>query len=175
MIPRLADVLKDEHRDGASLNAVNLLVEYAPTDLSLLASLLTVAEPAELSILVEAIAASGDAGRDAVEREWLRIAAEESATIDVSQPWGSPWWCAGDRTPIQVDASQPIADSLQERLLAFESVIGPHAIITHKLPQAELDPVSEGVKASGYRIGDLTPYMISGESVLRCPVDPRRN
>lgn len=160
LVPRLASVLQSSARQEPSLNAVNLLIAYARNDLSLLSSLIADAKPVELSILVDALSESSASAREAIEKV---IVSAEDATPDNREPWGSPWWCVGNRQPLESLKITSIPESLRNKLEEVESVIGPQAIIAQKLAKSEFDELNLMMRESGYRLADLTPYWIGDQ------------
>jgi serine/threonine protein kinase/formylglycine-generating enzyme required for sulfatase activity len=160
LVSSLAEILHDETRSESSLNAVNLLTEYAMDDVALLASLLAVARPAELRVLAETLATSGSGNEslDAVRNEWMQQMESNQPQLDVTRPWGSPWWCIGSRIPLAISFQNEISDDVAEKLATYESVVGKQAIVTHKLPISELEFLIEKLSGAGYRLAELVPY-----------------
>ncbi|MGB7345886.1 MAG: protein kinase [Pirellulaceae bacterium] len=166
LVPQLAAFLRNPERNEGSLNAVNMLVELAPENVELLSSLIADARPSEWTVLTAAIAATGEAGLTAVKRQYAIESQYNPHQIDVRCPWGSPWWCVGPRQPIDVDDSSALSESLESRLIGFESVIGPHAIVTQQIPIADLTDVEAELKLAGYRLAEINRYTLNDGSEL---------
>ncbi|GAA5506982.1 bifunctional serine/threonine-protein kinase/formylglycine-generating enzyme family protein [Novipirellula caenicola] len=160
LVPLLDEHLKDPNRKHESVNAANLMVAFAANDLSRLITHLPHAFPSELVAYTDAISRYGAVGRHAVEAQWRSEIAESSPLIDVSRPWGSPWWCVGTREPVAAIATPPLPPSLNERLRWCEAAIGSHAILLHKVAEADVPLILEELADAGYRIAELAPFHI---------------
>ncbi|QDV47896.1 Serine/threonine-protein kinase PknB [Stieleria neptunia] len=158
LLPRLAKHLSDPDRQQPSLTAVNLVRQFAKTDFHLLADLVRSAHASEFNLLLETMEADPDRARDALRRQWDQINQAETAVVDVTRPWGSPWWIVGDRDRVDLTPDPVIDDALLVQLDSFQSVIGPHAIVAHQVPRDRLAGLATELAISGYRIGHLAVY-----------------
>ncbi|WP_442509885.1 protein kinase domain-containing protein [Novipirellula sp. SH528] len=163
LVPLLDAHLNDKSRQHESLNAANLLVAYGEKDLQMLVSHLPNAFPSEVVAYTDAIASYGELGRHAVQEQWRDQIANDSHLARLAQPWGSPWWCVGNREVMTGIKPVALNESLSKQLSDSESAIGKHAILVHKLGEENLEEVVEGLAEAGYRIAELVPYQIDGQ------------
>mgnify|MGYP003667325577 CR=1 FL=1 len=163
LVPLLDSHLDDKTRKQDSVNAANLLVAFAANDLPRLVAHLPYAFPSEMVAYTDAIAKYGDKGRQAVEARWRTEVAEQPPSIDVTQPWGSPWWCVGKRDAVSGLAPRELSKTLDERLRRCEAAIGSHAIVLHKVADTEAQPLIHELAEAGYRITELVPYTIGSQ------------
>jgi formylglycine-generating enzyme required for sulfatase activity len=162
LVPLLKQFLSDSGRSESSLNAVNLLIQYTSTDVSMLATLLAPAHPAELLALTDALASKRADSLQAVLRQWEFESAKNSPVVDLKQPWGSPWWCVGNRQPVdQLPGIAQLAPSLLQQLRDCESVIAEHAVIAHRVPPEALDQLTQALADAGYRLAAVSGLLIA--------------
>lgn len=159
LVPPIATYLRDESREESSLNAVNLLAAFAASDVNLLASLIPHVHPEELLVLVEAIDAGSDRGIEQVQVAQSSAMDVDPARVDVGQPWGSPWWCLGNRTPIEIE-TPPLSQDVRSQLMAYESAIGSHAIVSQQVPDEEFQRLQTKLSEFGFRIADAHRYTL---------------
>ena len=165
LVPMLVAYLRDEGREEDSLGAINLVVEYASDDLPLLTSLVAFAKPRELLVLTDAIGVFESSGLRSLQRSWENASATTRTGADPSTPWGSPWWCAGERRPIALQTRVQLNSTLRQQLVEFESAMADHAILSHKIPLAEMESVTSQLNTFGYRIANVIPYTLSDQQM----------
>lgn len=161
LIPHLAAHLQSPDRED-SLNAINLMVEYASDDVSKLVSLVPVVRPNELLVLVDAVGRHEQQGLNALREAWNREMSPAEESLDPTRPWGAPWWCVGERRPIRLDLEKQIPESIVSQLSEFESAIHSAAIISHRVPIDRLESTAEVLSEYQYRVAHLVPYRLAG-------------
>lgn len=167
LVPLLTQHLKAESRSSDSLNAINLLSVLAADDLRLLVSLVAHVRLGELLPLVQTIQllAIPEAS------QWLqddvkKVREQILPTVDPARPWGSPWWCVGNRKPVSIEYTKSLPMALRERLDAVESAVGDHAIVSHLVPDSEFKSLNKELETCGYRIADLMPLPDAQRSLM---------
>ncbi len=158
LIPSLATHFKNESRQPDSLNSINLLVGWSASDCSMLVELARYAKPSELPIITESLRMLGAEAQQQIRDEISSRLSATAGTIDISRPWGSPWWCVSKRKPVSSVNQSPIDQSLTDELLTAESIIGPHAIVSHRLPEAQATAMVAKLTELGYRVAQWIPY-----------------
>ncbi|MCA9135823.1 MAG: SUMF1/EgtB/PvdO family nonheme iron enzyme [Planctomycetales bacterium] len=156
LLPLLTKHLSDPMRDQMSLTAVNLVRQFAQHDPDRLAHLVRATRPSEFNLLMESLETTAEKSLAALQREWETTADDPVATVDNKRPWGSPWWVAGDRDPIEVRTGQSIDESLLSQLHEYEAVIGPHAIVAHRVPADRIDQLTVRLSDYNYRLAHLS-------------------
>ena len=156
LLPQLVEHLSDSSRHQSSLTAVSLVREFSGKDFQLLSHLIKTAKAAEFNLLLESLKTDPVLAREQLQQQWTALVAANAANpIDVSRPWGSPWWVAGPRHPVELPSPKPFDEELSKTLRQFESAIGPHAIVAHRVPLDKFQPTTEQLSDHGYRVAQV--------------------
>lgn len=156
-------LLSTANRKTDSQNAVNLLIYFSVDNQQQLIDVVPFLRPTELLAVSQSLqdSATPDLIRN-VSDALQRLKESPRHQIDPRTPWGSPWWWVGNREPIADVVMDSIPNNTKSRLEQCESVIGPHAIIAHRVPDGEIDELINQLAPAGYRIASIHP--LNGES-----------
>ena len=160
LIDELTNHLAIENREGESLNAVNLFIEYAGNRPPLLCSVVANLRPQELTLLTGALQQTQAESLAELNKIWDSESEANHDQLDPQRPWGSPWWCAGHREPLNEEFDWPLDEDLTRTLESYESAISRVAIVVHALPLHEFKEVERNLANEQYRIANVVPYSL---------------
>ena len=154
LVRELAVRMRLEGRESGTLNAVNLVTEYANGDHLMLASLIPHAHSGELFVLTDAIGAESI---DSVRRVWETESEEAKPALDTTRPWSSAWWHVGDQAPID-SVTSPLPNDILRTLEKFETAVDQVVMLSHRVVLTELESFAEILHEHGFRIASCIPY-----------------
>ncbi|MEM8666131.1 MAG: protein kinase [Planctomycetota bacterium] len=166
LVSSAASFLRSGNEREASVNAVNLIVDWAGEDSELLVSLVPHARTTELSVLCDSLKQRSSESLTLLQRAWNDFQLITAPQADPTLPWGSPWWCVGNRAPIDLATGDSIAEQLSKTLKNYEWIGGNHAVMVQQIPLGELETTNDQLIEIGYRIASVSTYGSSGSSFL---------
>jgi hypothetical protein len=100
--------------------------------------------------LVEAEAMKKPAGLDEITKLQNDCQNVPVPQADLSKPWGgAPWWCVGDRQPLENRSpNAELSANVQQLLKECQSAIAEHAVIAHRIPLATLKQMDQQLNAA---------------------------
>lgn len=158
LLEQLLDSFADPNRESDQLASVHLISRFYGDEPERLIAIIPFARPRELSVLYEAIK-----GTDAhVSRKGLEAIRQQlrspEVKINVDEPWGSPWWCIGDRKPIHLDPmSIESSESFEHEVPSnWRAVVSDHCCLMHQVPIGQLDQAISMLDRYGFSIAEIS-------------------
>lgn len=156
--PYFLGTLSNPTRNNDSLNFINLLIHWSTGDHQRLVGIVPHLRPAELVPVVQFF--QKITTPELVKTFSLKLKEIQLApthVLDPRTPWGSPWWWIGDAMPVQTAQSTNLPKDLEAVLDRCESAIETHAILSHRVPNSDIEALISELATFGYRIASIHP------------------
>ncbi len=140
-------------------NCSLLLGRFGRNNPRLLASLVAIAEPSQLPLLITPISGHGDA-LDVLRNEIADYVPTVSKDLWITGERVEKWW--GTEPRDQIDAFAKLGNDVElvESLKALNAIIAPPSVVLHRVPMDEFESIQRGLQRHGVRLSDLRCFSI---------------